>query len=99
MSRRYGDCNQRGRRAAVPAHGNGAGNVVARGTDVDFMRVVFIRREWTWHNEPPWTSREPMPAAARRADGTRPPFSGGRQFKVAAEIGKLLDLRCHAGDL
>src|SRR6266481_5216506 len=44
MSRRYGDCNQRSRRAAVPARGNGASNVVARGTDVDFRR-----HEWTWH--------------------------------------------------
>jgi hypothetical protein len=39
-----------------------------------------------------------MAAAARRADGNRPPFSGGRQFEVTAEIGELLDLRCHDGD-
>src|SRR5260370_9126120 len=99
MSRRYGDSNQRGRRAAVPARGNGASNVVTRGADVDFMRIVFKRRECTWHKEPPWTSRESMAAAARRADGNRPPFFDGRQFQVAAAIAKLLDLAAHAGGL
>src|SRR5258708_23791525 len=48
--------------------------------------------------ERPGTSRQLMAAAARRADDNRPPFSGGGKFKVTAEIGELLDLRCHDGD-